>query len=317
MKYLRQLSLWTLVVLLFSTTFASCDDDDDDMEEMTIAQLASSDSRLSTLVSALDRASLVSTFENQGSFTVFAPTNDAFQSLLNSNPSWNTLEDIPVATLDLVLKYHVLSAEVMSSDLSDSYVTTLAQGPNSEAITLQIDVTGGIQFNGSADPVDVDIKASNGIIHIIDEVMLPPNIVDIALKNSNFSILVEALTDSRHTLDFVATLSAAGPYTVFAPTNDAFIALLDSNPAWNALSDIDISTLEAVLLYHVVDGANVQSDQLTDDQTINMIGGGTAQVDLSSGAKLETTSGQSVDIIITDVQGTNGVVHAIDAVLLP
>ena len=108
-----------------------------------------------------------------------------------------------------------------------------------------------------------------------------------------------------------------GPYTVFAPTNSAFQALLDSNASWNSLADVPIATLEAVLKYHVFAGGNVQSGQLTDNQEITMFSGGKVTVDLSSGAKLETTSGQSVVISITDVQGTNGVIHAIDSVLLP
>ncbi|MFT5913186.1 MAG: putative surface protein with fasciclin (FAS1) repeats, partial [Paraglaciecola sp.] len=104
--------------------------------------------------------------------------------------------------------------------------------------------------------------------------------------------------------------------TVFAPTNAAFQELLDSNDDWTALADIPVATLEAVLTYHVVSGANVQSDELTDNQEIAALGG-TLTVDLTDGAKLETTSGQSVGIVIVDVQGTNGVVHAVSSVLLP
>ncbi|NNC95473.1 MAG: fasciclin domain-containing protein, partial [Chitinophagales bacterium] len=105
--------------------------------------------------------------------------------------------------------------------------------------------------------------------------------------------------------------------TVFAPTNQAFQDLLDSDPSWNSLNDIPVSTLETVLNYHVVDGVNVQSDELVNNATITTFGGSDLTVDLSSGAKLETSSSQSVDIIFTDVQSTNGVVHVVDAVLLP
>jgi len=106
-------------------------------------------------------------------------------------------------------------------------------------------------------------------------------------------------------------------FTVFAPTNDAFQALLDSDSTWNGLADIPIATLDAVLTYHVVNGANVQSDELTDGQSVTMLSNGTTTVDLSMGAKLTTSSGQSINITATDVQGTNGVVHVIDAVMLP
>jgi transforming growth factor-beta-induced protein len=248
-----------------------------------------------------------------GSFTVFAPTNEAFQALLDSNADWNSVEDIPVETLQAVLLFHVLSTEVRSTDLSDTYVNTLSTGPNDEALSLQVEVTGDIEFNGDAKPVVVDVEASNGVVHVIDKVMLPPNVVTLALNNAGFTSLVAALTDSRHTTDFVEVLTGDGPFTVFAPTNDAFQALLDSNADWNSLEDIDISVLEAVLLYHVV-GANVQSDELSNGDVPTL--GGTITIDLTNGAQIKTST-QTVNIILTDVQGWNGVVHAIDTVLLP
>ena len=152
-------------------------------------------------------------------------------------------------------------------------------------------------------------------MHVIDKVMLPPNVVALALNNEVFTSLVAALTDIRHTTDFIATLSGNGPFTIFAPTNDAFQALLDSNSDWNSLADVPITTLEAVLLYHVVNGANVQSDQLTNGDVDTL--GGTITIDLTSGAQIKTTSEQTVNIILVDVQGSNGVVHAIDTVLIP
>ncbi len=145
--------------------------------------------------------------------------------------------------------------------------------------------------------------------------MLPPNVVTLALNNSGFTSLVAALTDSRHTTDFVTILSGDGPFTVFAPTNAAFQALLDSNSSWSSLADVPIATLESVLLYHVVSGANVQSDQLSNGDVTTL--GGVVTIDLTTGAQIKTTSSQIANIIIVDVQGTNGVVHAIDTVLLP
>lgn len=311
-----RLSLLSYLFLpFFLFGLIACDDDDDIMESQNIVELASDDQDLSILVDALAEANLATTLEGDGPFTVFAPTNAAFQALLDSNNDWNTLQDIPGDLLEDVLLFHVLGAEVASSDLTNSYVTTLSTAFD-EQVVLQVNVDGGVTFNGSAEPIATDIEADNGIIHKIDEVMLPPNIVDLAVNNSNFSTLVAALTDSRHTTDFISILSGTGPFTVFAPTNAAFQALLDSNNDWNTLADIDIATLEAVLTYHVVDGANVQSDQLSDDQTITSLGG-ELTTDLSDGAKLETTSGQSVDIVLTDVQGANGVIHVVNEVLLP
>jgi len=245
-----------------------------------------------------------------------APTNAAFQNLLDSNPAWNALSDIDNETLTSVLLFHVIPADVKAADLTDSYASTLSTGPNDEAIVMQIDVTGGVQFNGSASPVTTDVATTNGTVHIIDEVMLPPSVVNLALNNPTFSTLVAALTRSDLTTDYVSVLSGAGPFTVFAPTNDAFQALLDSNSDWNGLNDIPVATLEAVLNYHVVAGANVQSKQLSNDQEVAALGG-SFTIDLTDGAKIRTSSDQTVNIILTDAQGSNGVVHVVDAVLLP
>ena len=303
-----------VAVVLIVTFISSCSDDDSIIETNTIVDVAVNNN-LSSLVAAVTKADLADTLSGSGSFTVFAPTNAAFQALLDSNANWSSIDDIPVETLRSVLLFHVLNGTVASSDLSDTYVSTLSTGPNDEAISLQVEVTGGVEFNGDAKPVVVDVNASNGIVHVIDKVMLPPNVVTLALNNAGFTSLVAALTDSRHTTDFVAVLSGAGPFTVFAPTNAAFQALLDSNTEWNSVADIPVATLEVVLLYHVVNEANVQSGQLSNGDVTTL--GGTITIDLTTGAQIITSSDQTVNIIITDVQGSNGVIHAVDSVLLP
>ena len=318
MKVKNLTSVLFLGLFLSFGLLTSCSDDDPVIEKpKNIVGLAVADSNLSVLVAALQKADLVSALQADGPYTVFAPTDAAFQALLDSNDSWNSLDDIPVETLKSVLLFHVISGEVKAADLSNTYVNTLSTGPNDEMLSLQVEVDGAVEFNGDSKPIATDVMASNGVIHTIDKVMLPANVVTLALNNSGFTSLVAALTDSRHTTDFVSLLKEDGPYTIFAPTNDAFQALLDSNDSWNSLADIPIATLEAVLKYHVFAGGNVQSDELSDDQEITMFDGNIVTVDLSSGAKLDTSSGQSVTISLTDVQGTNGVVHVVSSVLLP
>lgn len=301
--------------------FTSCEKEETANDPKNIVELAQETSNLSSLLAALtdtrhttDFATLLS---GTDAYTVLAPTNDAFQSLLDSEPSWNSIADIPITTLDAVLKFHVIAGTVNSTDLSESYTNTLSTGPNSKPISLQIGVSPIVIFNNTATPIDTDITASNGVIHTINQVMIPPNVVTLSLNNSLFSSLVAALTDSRHTTDFVTILSGTGPFTVFAPSNDAFQALLDSDSNWNSVADIPIATLDAVLQYHVVNGSNVQSTELTDGQNITMLNNGSVTVDLSSGAKLTSSSNQTINITGTDVQGSNGVVHVIDNVMLP
>ncbi|MDP5091720.1 MAG: fasciclin domain-containing protein [Polaribacter sp.] len=309
----------SIILALFAgIVFTSCNDDNETVETNTIVDVAVNNN-LTSLVAAVQRAGLATTLSGNGPFTVFAPTNEAFQALLDTNPSWNTINDIPVETLQAVLLFHVLDGTVRSTDLSNTYVNTLSAGPNNEPLSLQVEVTGGVAFNGDATPVTVDVNASNGVVHVINKVMLPPNIVTLALNNGGFTTLVAALTDSRHTTNFVSVLSGNGPFTVFAPTNAAFQALLDSNPSWNSLADVPIATLDAVLKYHVVNGANVQANQLTNESVTTL--GGNITINLTNGAQIQTTSSQTVNILVgaatNDVQGTNGVIHAIDRVLLP
>jgi transforming growth factor-beta-induced protein len=307
--------------LSFSVFFFSSCEQEETITPKNIVELAKETSELSSLVTALTDSrhstDFVSLLSGTTAYTVFAPNNAAFQALLDTDPSWNSIGDIPIATLDAVLKFHVIQGTVKSTDLTASYAKTLSAGPNSEMISLQIDVAPSVKFNGNTAPVEVDIEATNGAVHIVDKVMLPPNVVNLASNGSSFTSLVAALTDSRHTTDFVSVLTGTGPFTVFAPTNAAFQALLDTDPSWNSIGDIPIATLDAVLKYHVVNAANVQADELTNGQSITMLSGGTATVDLSSGAKLTTSSSQSIMITATDVQGSNGVVHVIDKVMLP
>ena len=167
---------------------------------------------------------------------------------------------------------------------------------------------------------DANIDADNGIVHLVDAVIGLPSVVTFAVADPTFSTLVSALTRDDLTTDFVGVLSTAtgtspAPFTVFAPTNDAFGSLL-SELGVSGLGDIDEPTLDAVLKIHVVAGANVFDTDLTDNLTVSTIGGDiTANV--TGGATLTDTNGRVSDIIATNVQANNGIIHAINKVILP
>jgi uncharacterized surface protein with fasciclin (FAS1) repeats len=303
--------LFTGLVLI-----SSCKKDDDTTPaEKNIVELAQETPELSLLVEAVIAADLAGTLSGDGPFTVFAPTNAAFEAALAALGV--ELSDLSQAQIAGLLLYHTLSGKVRSSDLTDTYVSTLSPGgPGLTNTSLQIQVTGGVKFNGNASPVTVDIVASNGIIHIIDAVMLPKNVVELALANDNFTSLVAALTRSDLEDDFVDILSGDGPFTVFAPTNAAFTALL-SDLGYATLADVPVDVLTEVLKYHVVAGANVRSNQLSNGQTVTTFQGQDFTINLGSGASITTASSGSANIVLTDVQGTNGVIHVVDAVLVP
>ena len=290
------------------------------MYKRQIVDIASGAENLSILVSALEKSDLISTLSGQGPFTVLAPSNEAFNTFLNDN-GFNNLEDVPVDILTNILLNHVVGGRLASTDLTTGYATTFAISSASQAsMSIFIDISNGVKFNGVSSVSAADISADNGIVHLVDAVIGLPNVVTFAVADPTFSTLVAALTRDDLTTDFVGVLSTAtgtspAPFTVFAPTNDAFGSLL-SELGIAGLADIDEPTLDAVLKNHVVAGANVFDTDLTDNLTVSTLGGDiTANV--TGGATLTDSSGRVSDIITTNVQADNGVIHAINRVILP
>ena len=317
----------TAVLFISLTTFQSCNDDNDNAipyepEPTTnsIVDVALGSENLSTLVAALQKADLVTTLASQGPFTVLAPSNEAFNTFLSDN-GFNSLDDVPVEILTNILLNHVVGGRLASTDLTTGYATTFAiSSASDQSMSIFIDTTNGVRFNGVSSVTDANIDADNGIVHLVDAVIGLPSVVTFAVADPTFSTLVSALTRDDLTTDFVGVLSTAtgtspAPFTVFAPTNDAFGSLL-SELGVSGLADIDEPTLDAVLKIHVVAGANVFDTDLTDNLTVSTLGGDiTANV--TGGATLTDANGRVSDIIATNVQANNGIIHAINKVILP
>lgn len=265
----------------------------------TIADIAAADEDFSILVSAATRAGLVDALDAPGTFTVFAPTNAAFEA---SGLTQADVDALSVAELTAILSYHALVTEVPSSAIAAGPVTTLAN------LTLFLGTTGGVTVNGGnaitggANVVTADVEASNGVIHVVDRVLLPPTIPQLATYGGLTS-LVDAVTDA----ELADELSGAGPFTVFAPTNAAFAAL-PAVPTGDALVQ--------VLLYHAVSGAVTSS-------AVPAVFGTLATNDYDDALSVLADSSDDVvlngtaTVVIADLRATNGVVHVIDEVLLP
>lgn len=306
----------TILALALGTTFTSCNEDDDSVDENNIVELAQGNSDLSSLVDAVVRAGLVDALSDESaSYTVFAPTNAAFATFLSDN-GFNSVDDVPADVLANILLNHVLVGKVPASQVATGYANTLAtyDGTTSN-VDMFINTASGVVINGESTVVLTDQDASNGVVHVVDAVIGIPKVPTFAAANPDFSILVQALTRSDLTTNYVDFLSGDGPFTVFAPNNAAFSALLTELNA-TQLSDIDAATLEAVLTYHVANG-NVLAGDLTEGMMVPTAQGGSFTVSLTGGAKITDGAGRETNIIATDIQGGNGVVHAIDRVLLP
>jgi uncharacterized surface protein with fasciclin (FAS1) repeats len=314
-----------LFLLTFSFFIISCDNDDNDTqaapEELTIVETAATTPELSILVDALTAADgdLLTTLSG-GNFTVLAPTNDAFVGFLSAN-GFASLDEVPTDVLSNILLNHVITGSVMSTDLASAgsgYTTTNATNMDGDNLSLYFSTSSGVEFNGQSSVVSADVTASNGIVHVVDAVIGLPTVVTFATTNPTFETLVVALTRDDLSQDFVSILSTTdepSPFTVFAPTNDAFASLL-SELGVDSLGDIDATTLELTLATHVVVEANVRSGDLTNGMNITTIGDALT-VSLDAGPQLIDLNDRIANIIAVDVQAYNGVVHVIDKVVLP
>ncbi len=304
MKTINKFLFALIAVSLFA--FTSCEKEDDNMvpKEKTIAETAASDPNFSTLVAALTKADLVGTLNGAGSYTVFAPTNAAFQALF-ADLKVSGLNDLSAEALKPILLYHVLGAKKSASMIETGYYSSLSPAQGSY-VSMLISKGSSVKINNKAMVTTADLNASNGVIHVIDKVLLPPNVVDIAINNTDFSTLVEAVVKAN----LVTTLSGTGPFTVFAPTNTAFSALFTDLKV-TGITDLSAAALSPILTYHVVSG-NVLSSTLKAG-TVPTVNGKNITIALGMPPTINTNS----QIVAVDVQGTNGVVHVISKVLLP
>ena len=249
-----------------------------------------------TLVKAVQAAGLVETLKSEGPFTVFAPTDAAFAKLPEGTVA-ALLNDLP--KLRAVLKYHVVAGKVTAADVVQlkSAKTVLGQ-------SVMVNASDGVKVN-SANVVKTDILCSNGVIHVIDTVLLPQDdLLDVANKAGAFKTLSTAV----YAAGLADALRGPGPFTVFAPTDEAFAKLPEGTVA--ALLK-QPEKLKAVLTYHVVSGELTASDvvKLKEAKTLQ---GQKLAIDTSSGVKVNNAR-----VVQTDVAAANGVIHVIDTVLLP
>jgi len=281
-------------------------------DRKNLYDLASAKPELSVFIEAVNAAGLRETVENQGSNTVFAPTNDAFNALFAELGTTKQALFADTATLTAVLKFHILG-KVMSRD-------TIPEGKAIEPIGggfFKIDglnnvytFTDGRNRNGTV--ISFDSLALNGVLHTLDRVMLPANrnIVQTAATKPELATLVAALTAAG----LNDTLSGAGPFTLFAPSNDAFASLLAELGVTQAALLADTTQLRNILTYHVLQSRKLVDEIETDSAQTTLQG---ANFRLNSNDQITDTRGRMANITTADIINTNGVIHIIDKVLLP
>ncbi|MFT4566096.1 MAG: transforming growth factor-beta-induced protein, partial [Saprospiraceae bacterium] len=300
---MKKLSFYLLFALGFSLILSSCGDDEEvEVIEPTnnIVQIAQANG-FNSLAAALTKAGLVDALQGSTNYTVFAPTDEAFSNLLTVIGQ-TSIDDVPAAVLEQILLYHVVQGKVLSSDITSGDVTTL----EGSAITLS--TASGITVNGVAVINPFDVEATNGVVHTINEVLVPASVgqfVNTVLEPAYFNEAFSTLISAAVKAGVVETLLTTPDLTIFAPNNEAFIAS-GIDP-----SAIDAATLASVLTYHVV-GAKVLSSGIPS-QAVTVNGNELFFSLVASGNFINGAT----EIIAVDIESGSGVVHVINSVLLP
>jgi transforming growth factor-beta-induced protein len=277
-------------------------------ETKDIVDTAVAAGNFTSLAAALTSADLITTLKGPGPFTVFAPTDAAFAKLPAATVNALLTDPAQKAELTKILTYHVVAGKVPASD-----VVNLSSAKTVEGSDVKITVTNGEVFlNDTVKVITTDIQASNGIIHVIDTVLIPAapkDIVDTAVAAGNFTSLAAALQAA----DLVTTLKGPGPFTVFAPTDAAFAKLPAATVNALLTDPAQKAELIKILTYHAVAGKVPASEvvKLTNAKTVQ---GGDVKITVRNG---EVFLNDTVKVITTDIQASNGIIHVIDTVLTP
>lgn len=290
--------------------------DDDPPPPPTIAALAQQQN-LTALLAAANKAGLSATLANTSvSLTVFAPTNAAFNTLatqLGFADATAMVTALSPTALANILNYHVLPTRQTAAQLSTGAATrATAYTFDGSPATLAVSTTGGVRLTDAvltqATVTTADVAASNGIVHVVNKVLVPPgvlNVVQMAQANPDFSTLVDAVVDAN----LATTLSGAGPFTVFAPTNQAFADIAST------VAGLTPTQLSTVLTYHVL-GSQVLSTQIPFGTPVATVSGQSITVQ-NSPLRIVDTTATPAPIAATDIRASNGVIHVISKVLIP
>lgn len=316
---MRRLFIKVAGLAIAGALVSACGGSDDDPGNLV--QVAQAQG-FSALLAAAQKAGLDDDLSaGSASLTVFAPTNAAFNALatqLGFADATAMVTALPASALANILSYHVLPARRTAADLVAGGATqaTLYSFGGS-ASTLGLATTGGVRLTDAAlttaSVTTADVPASNGVIHVVDKVLVPPgvlNVVQMAQVNPTFSTLVAAVTNAN----LANALSGAGPFTVFAPTNDAFNAIATT------VAGLTTQQLTTVLTYHVL-GSQVLSSGIPFGTPVSTLSGQDITINNNATAPAIATITDATttakDIVAVDVRASNGVIHVLSGVLIP
>jgi uncharacterized surface protein with fasciclin (FAS1) repeats len=324
------------IAILSLTIFSCSDDDNNTPAQQTITDIAVANPDLSILVTALTRTNLAGTLDGSGQFTVFAPTNAAFNTFFTSLGAGVNVNNVNVDVLKAVLLNHVIGSEIKSTAIpAATYASTLSPinaTTNAPTISMFVQKAGAtVTLNGGIDSkgavvTTADVDASNGVIHIVNRVIQIPTLVDHVIDNPEFDTLQTVVTSTGGAfgnqgavLTALNGLTAAAPATLFAPNNAAFTAATTGTGFLTGTA-VTAGNVTKVLQYHVTTAGNVRSSQLTNNQVVPMFTSPVQNVTVILGTgtvDIKDTANNLSRVFQADIQASNGVIHGVNKVLKP
>ena len=326
--------VFRILLISLSLVLASCSDDDDsgsnnNNQSKNLNATLSADSRFSILVDGLKRTGLESMLESNGNFTVFAPTDAAFTAWITDQGYSDLdglIQGIGMEDFKEALAYHLLRGDYTSVKLQSGYYSTLAINAEKDSLHLYLDKGAQLKLNGTVQVQEANIDANNGTIHAISSVNFPMTVYGLIEVNPSYSSFEAAIGLADGNLKTVLA-NESQTYSIFAPSNAAFDSLVNQTPnvtnLFELVASLGTDKLADVILYHGTNTGILSSELQTGNITTladNGLGG-KFQFFVNIGAKIKLIDNNNAteDAVLVqgDLIGTNGVVHFIDAVLLP
>lgn len=322
-----------LLALIFLLSFSACSDDDDDSnntpQESSISAKLASSSQYSLFSEAIDRSGLKALLDGEGSFTVFAPTNNAINSFINDQ-GYNSLDGLiqglGANAFREIISYHIMKGEKEWSAFQNGYYSSIVQGNAKDSLRFFVESGSVLKLNATAEVMDANISARNGLIHGVNAVMQPLSLYGLIEVNPRYSSLEAAIGLADGNLRGQLS-DESQSYTFFAPNNTAFDTVVARTPGVSTLfeyvASLGTGELAKLILYHGAENALLEDDLNTGNlNSLADNGSGTKLqffVNIGSNIRLIDNSPDTEDATVrnTDIVGTNGVLHLIDAVMLP
>ena len=319
---MKILNILPLILIFISLLSCSKDESEPKMViQQTIFEHLAGSMGYSYLTYALQKTDLDDVLNGSEDYTLYAPNNSAFISFLMRR-GYSSLDEVPTEILEKLLLNHVMAGQIRYRDFKSGYYPTAASSDvNDRPLSMYINqVNMRVTLNGSSRIVQGNVNASNGVIHAVNALIPIPSLVTFVMADTNLYNLGLALTRNDLTVDFPSILStengsSPAPFTFFAPNNTAFVDLLNELEL-ERLSSIDEPTLNLTLNHHLVVETNALSTDLSDNLTLNTLGG-KITANVSGGATLTDGNERVSNIIALDIQANNGVLHIVDKVILP